>query len=442
MAIFTRRRIQAMIHDLDGHLDASKRGDLVARLNNKRVEQALPAEIELALLWAMSDCEIFEIEPYWWSNERRPDVYTEGLVPSFPAVVEIAATSDNAMSAENDMDHCARLVSEYCDTVKPSIGKYLYFYFFEESRYSYGRLVRVVCASKNYEISEQAKEQIRDWVFDDEARRTKLTVSDGAVRFEVEVRDHAQIRYHNYWTSRPPRTNSLKKNHIFELLSKKVAQLQDAPKGVLKFVFLADVGSKLLNEVGRNRFNNLENAISAPMIINRALEERRGQLDAVVVFSSRKPINRLSGSSRAPHWIVARFGGAQIIGLDAALEKIKERLPKPRWEGYQARSLFRQGSFDHGAKGWYKGISMTSTNEKVTYRISSRLFLDLMAGRISESQFRYFSGEDANQTTILSRMLDRGKTISQITLERGGIDEEDDYIVMEFDDDPAAKKFE
>lgn len=51
MPIFTRRRLQAMLNDLAPCLDEAKGKDLLRRLENKRVEQALPAEMELALLW-------------------------------------------------------------------------------------------------------------------------------------------------------------------------------------------------------------------------------------------------------------------------------------------------------------------------------------------------------------------------------------------------------
>lgn len=53
MPIFTRRRLQAMLNDLAPRLDEAKGKDLLRRLENKRVEQALPAEMELALLWGL-----------------------------------------------------------------------------------------------------------------------------------------------------------------------------------------------------------------------------------------------------------------------------------------------------------------------------------------------------------------------------------------------------
>ena len=42
-----------MLEDLSGQLSAGKQTDLIERLENKRVEQSLPAQIELALVWAI-----------------------------------------------------------------------------------------------------------------------------------------------------------------------------------------------------------------------------------------------------------------------------------------------------------------------------------------------------------------------------------------------------
>lgn len=110
MAIFTRRRIQAMLNDLRPLLDGNKRADLVAGLNNKRVEQALPAEMELALVWAMRDFDCLEVEPAWWVNGKKPDAYVEGLLPDRPAVVEIASTNDNSISGQQLMDRCSQTI--------------------------------------------------------------------------------------------------------------------------------------------------------------------------------------------------------------------------------------------------------------------------------------------------------------------------------------------
>ncbi|MGE4088358.1 MAG: hypothetical protein AB7F93_09760 [Immundisolibacter sp.] len=61
-----------MLDDLSDRMDLAKLSDLRARLESKRVDQALPAEMELGVLWALSKLGEVEIEPEWF-GARRPD---------------------------------------------------------------------------------------------------------------------------------------------------------------------------------------------------------------------------------------------------------------------------------------------------------------------------------------------------------------------------------
>jgi hypothetical protein len=81
MPLFIRRRLQLMLDELYPALGDAKARDLLNRLEDKRVEQALPAEMELGLLWAIGQMGELEIEPEWWGGGNRPDAYTEQLVP-------------------------------------------------------------------------------------------------------------------------------------------------------------------------------------------------------------------------------------------------------------------------------------------------------------------------------------------------------------------------
>ena len=89
-------------------LGSEKGRDLLRRLNDpKQVEQALPAEMELALLWAIQSLGDLEIEPEWWGDNRRPDAITDAFVEGRTTAIEIAATTDTAISGEKDMDAIA-----------------------------------------------------------------------------------------------------------------------------------------------------------------------------------------------------------------------------------------------------------------------------------------------------------------------------------------------
>ncbi|KVK43763.1 hypothetical protein L903_26875 [Agrobacterium sp. JL28] len=67
------------------------------------------------------------------------------------------------------------------------------------------------------------------------------------------------------------------------------------------------------------------------------------------------------------------------------------------------------------------------------------MFLDLMAGRITEAQFRYFLGERNGEKNFLANWLDKGLTISGAELAPRNLDEENDHIILHFSDDPVAR---
>ena len=63
MPLFSRRRLQAMLDDLGPYLIAAKASDLLARLEHKRTQDAMAAELELGLLWCMQRVADREIDP-------------------------------------------------------------------------------------------------------------------------------------------------------------------------------------------------------------------------------------------------------------------------------------------------------------------------------------------------------------------------------------------
>ena len=444
MAILSRRRIQTMLDDLSRHLDQDKRKDLVNRLNDKRVEQSLPAEMELTLIWTLRNLDL-EIEPMWWANGKKPDAYVEGLLPSSPAVIEITAVADNSMSGEPQMDHCARQLINVANASQRGSGDYLYFHFAETRTYFRGRNERGIAAPKNYVPSEETKAFINEWLESNPDMGDRLRIEDGKLRVDVEKREHKQIRYHNFHVSRPPRAYSDTRNPIYQALSKKSSQVADAPEGTWKIIFLAEAGSRLLSNVSDlSNLYSVERHSTARNIISKFISDKKGKVDAVVVFIPIKKYNPgfLSSARYDKKWGVTVFGeeNAKNIELLKSLNMLIKQLPKPNFDGFNARSLTRQGAMEPSARGWYLPTSMTFKDNKLTYRMSLRAFQDFLARRISEDKFRNFIGDNDDGPSI-GHFLKQGYTIKNVRFESGGIDQDDDHVILEFAEDAAASLF-
>jgi hypothetical protein len=166
-----------------------------------------------------------------------------------------------------------------------------------------------------------------------------------------------------------------------------------------------------------------------------------------VAFSPHKEISSFLGSDplgRNPRrWNVSFFGTPALPEAPGALERVAGLLPPPHYEGYQARSLFRQGSFSPLGTGQYLGMTIKGNHGegKFSVEFSARMLLDLLAGRLSEERFRRQLSGRSGDENIFKVWLDRGFTMSGAEMLPRDMDEDDDHIVLHFTDDPAARPF-
>lgn len=435
MPVFARRRLQAMLDDLAPQLSSSKAKDLLRRLEDKkRVEQVLPAEMELGLLWALSKFGPLEIEP---NGGKGADCFTAHFLPLL-AAIEITAVSDNSLSGEEVMDRIALQICSIANRVKKRSGQFLYFSFREEHGYENGRYFRRRLAPANYQLPASTVEQVSTWVAHERRPGDQLPLHGVGLSMVVEWKAYRQIRYHNCHCSMPPEAYDLVDNPLYEALERKLGQLKGAPSESYRLIFLADVGSTLLNRLGTlGEIDFTRRRYSGREIILKFVSEHSDRLDGVVVFSPKREEDILR---REVHWRASMFPRSGFDVLPDPVKQLLTYLPRPRYEGYQARSLFRQGVFDPKGRGEYLGTHIRWNKETgVKVSMPARALLDLLAGRISPEQFRYFIGDDKNKVPLFQHYLDTGHTLSKVEIESGGFDHDDDHLVFEFTDDPAAR---
>jgi len=448
MTIFARRRLQLMLDQLAPVLVQGKSKDILSRLNHpKNVEQALPAEMELALLWAIHSLGDLEIEPEWWGDSKRPDAITDTLVPGRTVAIEIAATNDNAISGEEAMDTIALQISAAANRAEKGVGNFLYFTFREESGYLDRRYIRRRLAPKDFTLTDPMSRTVQDWVLSGRSARERLRLQGAGLDVEVERKAYRQTRYHNIHSSMPPETHSLDDNPLFDLLRRKKRQLKAATPGTLRMIFVADVGSTLLRRIGQVGERDWTNRrVSGSQVIAHFMTTYGKDVDAVVAFSPFKELSsfRFNGlSDRKPRrWNVTFCGSPALPQPPDGLQRVAEMLPEPHYEGYQARSLFRQGAFSPTGRGQYLGMTIKSTKGLDDLRVEfpARMLLDLLAGRMTEEQFRQQLDRPGSKN-IFEHWLSRGMTISRAEMAPRDIDEDDDHIVLYFSDDPAVRPF-
>jgi hypothetical protein len=429
-----------MLDQLGPHLSDQKTLDLLRRVENKRIEQALPAEAELSLLWGLSTLGDLDIEPHWWGDRRRPEAYTEHLIPGRSTVIEVLAVHDATISGQAAMDGIALQMSECANRARRGVGAYLYFMFSEESGYEQGRYFRRRLAPKDYVLTESAAHRIREWVVAGRSDQSPLVIDEPGLRVQITQRAHRQIRFHNCFSSMPPEVYSIDENPLYDSLRRKLPQLAAASAGTVRLIFLMDAGSHLLNRLGQHGENDpLRRRYSGTQILHHFINEYRERVDAVVAFvPSREDRYKARSNLR---WNIVVVSSPDFRLPENRFSELLNALPRPRFEGYQVRSLFLQRTFATSARGWYRGMEISSYRSgPMKVKMSSRALLDLLAGRLTPEQFRHQIGQRPGEKNLFQHWLDMGKTISAAELEPGGLDQDDDYLLLTLSDDPAAKE--
>lgn len=436
MPIFARRRLQAMLDELSPSMALSKLKDIRSRLENKRVEQALPAEMELAVLWSLSKLGPIEIEPDRF-GKSRPEAYTENLFPPHACLVEVTALSDGRMSQEDDMRRVAKRLVDLANTHRKGQGKHLHFDFVEESGYTNQGYFRRRKVEQAFTPDATTTQALTDWLGQQGARAPLEVVQDGT---HVVVSWHAFARHphSNFFSSMPAETYSLEDNPLYEALEVKARQLSSSSFHGLRCVVLADSGAHLLRDLTPTM--NSPGAVTGEQVINHFLRTAAGAVDVVLVLSPHRRSPVWSLPDERLYWQATMRVRPGLVLDEAGARSLVAQFPRPRFEGYQARSLQQQAAYRHDARGWYVGTKIVSTETVVTIKVSARALLALLADQITLEQFQHFTGlkETSTRGNLLAHRLRQGDVLSSVSIEPGGLDEDDDRFVFELKTDPAA----
>jgi hypothetical protein len=238
----------------------------------------------------------------------------------------------------------------------------------------------------------------------------------------------------NFFCTMPSLAYDVKDNPLYAALRLKSKQLRAAPDGARRVVFLGDAGCSLLRDL--KHFSSSSQTFSGGQIILKFLDDYP-TIGFVMVFSAKREPSSAGGQTRRV-WNTQIFARPSAV-TDADLGRLQllsQTMMPPNLGGYQAYSWHTQGMCDADAVGKYVPTSMGIGRDRMTLKISARAVQELMAGRLSSEQFRNWTfGED----NPVRRQIEAGRTISSVRFETQGNNEEDDYLIFEFRDDPSAR---
>jgi hypothetical protein len=215
----------------------------------------------------------------------------------------------------------------------------------------------------------------------------------------------------------------------------KAKQLRGAPDRTRRLIFLGDAGCGLLRDLGPRGAS--PETFTGGQIILKFLQDYP-EIDFVLVVSAKRE-RRQSASQATRTWSSQIFTQTNGItnGDFERLNLLMNTMLPPNLSGYTGYSWHEQGMCEASAVGKYVPTQMGLGRERMALRISARAVQELIAGKLSPETFRNWTFGQDNPVRV---QLDAGRTISSVRFEPQGNAEDDDYLIFEFRDDPAARE--
>lgn len=440
MPIFSQRRLKVMLEELSRLLDDAKYNDLKASLEHSNTKTALAAEAELSMLWAIS--RVADLDPApTLPDGRKPDGRSKHLFGSGPAIIEIRSLSDDSFSGKEAMDRTANIIANYADRLRKRAGNHLYFEFNERSYWKHrynrklkrqqNRFHRERCADPAFKLTPDIEKQLKAWITaadwpNPPAMRITTDKTDVVVSWKKST-----VPLFRTFCRMPPVAYDTEDNPVYKALEEKSDQIKSTPDCTLRCVILVDAGSDLLR---RLRPMGAVWEIGGEAIIRHAIDTLN--IDVVIVFSPYRQWEFGFGARSELLWKVSCFDRRNPFpdGEYARVEAMAAQLPRPRYEGYQARALHRQGGFAPDNRNWYLPTHVTTqSGGPMTVKLSAGLLHQYLAGAIDADRFR----EEAfnNENNLFTTEFMKRHAIQNVRSEAGGTDEDDDYVVFDLDID-------
>jgi hypothetical protein len=438
MPIFGRRQLQQMLNELGPWLVRSKAIDMLKRLENLSPDQAVPAEFELALDWAVTKMARLEIDRP--AGNRTPDIYSPDLLPSGPVSIDVAAISDALLSGEAFMRRAARIINQACDSIQKGSSDHLHYTFGERSQYlrdesCRSRFDRRRLITRSFQMDSQLRNALAGWLRNKGSQKP-LYWNGKDINVTITWRENSVPPQLNTFCTMPSLAYDLRENPVYQVLKSKADQLRNVPNGTHRGVFLGDAGCQLFNDI--YRVDRVNHTFSGQQVIEAFLSDE-SSIYFVAVFSVKRAKDGGSwGSSKNSRiWYLYVFKQnrfPQKIDL-SPLERLREVLLPPYLSGYEARSWHEQGLFSPQGRGQYLSTTISVGKESMTVRISARAVQELLAGRLTTEEFENWTLRRPNP---FEQLLAHGQTISSVNFVPKDINADDDYLVFTFKNDPAA----
>jgi hypothetical protein len=429
LALFSRRVLQQLI-DLNARfLSEGQVNAHVAGLN-RGGQQAIALEWEVAILAALSTLGVVRYEPTDIGS-CLPDVEFALLGdPRATFVADITTLSDTGRVDENPVPELRDLILDEARRAQVSGNRFfLRIGGSEEGK----RKARVVKLSLPPKGTARALIGRRFRSFFQQCTASpfechRLHIAEQGIDVELDFDPDRAFFGMTHLAFRSAR--SLTRNPIYNRLHSKAKQLAGVSSPKAKGLILCAADTQL-DEARRG------SALGVSAIINRFLCQH-SSVDFVLVLAS---VGVWSSFDQRRACIYSRLyssrTGRPHLGKRAlrVLQRVHRRLPKPVRSGESALALWRRSK---------SRLSYPFTERQMTkrsVRLSARLLLELLAGKITHSQFIERLHLGSSTSNVFHQWMDEGRLLVDAEIDSAP-GEDDDWATLTVGaPDPSASLF-
>ena len=473
MAIFSRRTLQRLINENSSILNKTQTKKHVDSLNlnknkyqewlesgkniNDLIEIYLNTEWEVALLNSLS--KFGKVTHEGKIGKSEPDIFYTSNKNDFEFVGDITCITgkqdkDNiALAFKNefkeiiDREHPSGYWEiflrgnsremDFCDA-KPRLmleGKSQWKEIFDSQEF----ITFIECVKRNSERKDsftyQKNKENPEPCPPNQIEMYRNVLVNIEVRYEP--RNFYQVEYRQFDDRK---IVSIENDEIYKSLLKKYNQLiktQEEYKGYLG-IFLCD-------GIG-NTFNRGDSVHKGSREVIQKFLYNHKEIDFVLTLTSQtNQYNFYDQKANIKTTLFQGYGNKLNSEIIQLLENdLVKSFPKHRRTITNARNALKYRFIDKETIVSSGGCGLIVSSDQV--KISLRLLQEILAGKIPWDRVFYYLGFKGiyKTSSIPNRfltMLNSGKLFSEIKIEKGENEEDDDWIVFKFKDDPAISPF-
>jgi hypothetical protein len=430
-----------MFQQLGPKLPAAERSSLAKALDKGSPNDAIAATWELAVLWATSSNLGARPHPIRTRDQKQPDGEVD-LKLDRPVMFDVKSLSGDTFSFKVRLDKVTQRIEQLSREIKPALSGTidLRFHEWNTDRHNPRQPSTIEDPTK----VQQFCSELSRFLNDDKIEKATIRIPSVIV---VGLEKRAWARPYFDWScSIPNIMQQVENNQSVYAIERARDQLLPFRSSHYLGLILCDGGNPMFSNPRQYRPNGPAAHEMFQHIVDKSEIDFAftvGCKDAAAPPTTHAShvISLTASSNDVPTTWVESFMRQDLpieaqATISAAFRRALKLIPATFRKPYSVKSIMEQDQRWQNKRDPRLNTSWFFQNGVKGMKLSARTLVDLLTGKL---------GEDAREKLLfgsMSEKLESGKkSIRNVRFESGGDGFDDDYIVIEFEDDQTKRSF-